>query len=106
MCERICTLPAGAALADYLRASAAALRTGRSPPSLKVVETALDIYIGEVDALRRDGFTLDLPGDEAERFFALGFALEQMRNNFKDLKRCVAEWAGSSKEAKRKSKPE
>jgi hypothetical protein len=34
-----------------------------------------------------------LPGDAAERFFALGFALEQMRQNLNDLGRCVAEWS-------------
>jgi uncharacterized membrane protein YccC len=94
---------AGAALVDYLRASAAALQTGRPPPSLKDVESALDAYAAEIAALRRDGLTIALPGDEAERFFALGFALEQMRNDFKDLERCVAEWAGSSKEAERNS---
>ena len=93
----------GAALADYLRASAAALQAGRRPPSLKALETALDVYAAEIDALRRDGFTRGLPGDEAERFFALGFALEQMHNDFKDLARCVAEWAGSSKSWFRKS---
>jgi uncharacterized membrane protein YccC len=91
----------GAALVDYLRASAVALQEGRPPPSLKDVEIALDAYAVEIAALRRDGLTLGLPGDEAERFFALGFALEQMRNNFKDLERCVTEWAGSSKEAER-----
>jgi uncharacterized membrane protein YccC len=87
---------AGAALVGFLRASAAALRAGRPPPSLEAVETALGVYAAEIAALRRDGLTVGLPGDEAERFFALGFALEQMRNNFKDLERCVAEWAGSS----------
>ena len=48
----------------------------------------------------RNGLTRNLPGDEAERFFALGFAIEQMHNNFKDL---GAEWAGPSKEAERKN---
>ena len=28
-----------------------------------------------------------------ERFFALGFALEQMRQNLNDLERCVTEWS-------------
>ena len=94
---------AGAALVDYLRASAAALRAGGPPPPLEDVEIALDAYAAEIAALRRDGLTLGLPGDEAERFFALGFALEQMRSNFKDLERCVPKWAGSSKEAERNS---
>jgi hypothetical protein len=89
---------AGAALADYLRASGAALLARRGPPSLNAVESALDAYAAEVATLRGDGLTQSLPGDAAERFFALGFAFEQMHQNFKDLERCVAEWAGSSKQ--------
>jgi len=34
-----------------------------------------------------------LPADAAERFFALGFALEQMHQNFSDLRERVNEWA-------------
>jgi uncharacterized membrane protein YccC len=92
---------AGAALVDHLRASAVALKAERPPPSLDAVESALDAYAAEIAALRRDGFTQALPGDVAERFFALGFALEQMHNNLKDLGRCVNEWVGSSKKAER-----
>ena len=84
----------GAAFADYLRASAAALQTGREPPLLNDVAPALDAYEAEIAALRRDGLTRDLAGDATERFFALGFAFEQMHQNFKDLERCVAEWSG------------
>jgi hypothetical protein len=43
--------------------------------------------------LRSEGLTRGLPGDVAERFFALGFSLEQMRQNLKDLERCVAIWS-------------
>ena len=93
---------AGKAFADYLRASGAALRAARRPPPLTAVESALDAYAAEVDALRREGFTRSLPGDAAERFFALGFALEQMHSNLNDLQRCVAEWAQPSKDAQRK----
>src|ERR1700720_3777955 len=35
----------------------------------------------------------------AERLFVLGFSLEQMRRNLKDLERCVAEWSGKSPSA-------
>jgi uncharacterized membrane protein YccC len=91
---------AGAALADYLGASAAALR-GRHPPLLAVVESALDAYAAETAALRREGLTQNLPGDAAERLYALGFAFEQMRNNLKDLERCVAEWSAPSQQAGR-----
>ena len=94
---------AGAALADYLRASGAALLAHRGPPPLDAVEAALKIYTAEIDALRREGLTRGLSGEEAERIFALGFALEQMHNNLKDLARCVAECAGSSKETGRDS---
>jgi hypothetical protein len=87
---------AGAALSDYLRASRMALLARRGPPSRDAMESALQAYAAEVHALRADGLTRDLPGDAAERFFALGFALEQMRDNLKDLQRCVADWAGSS----------
>jgi hypothetical protein len=48
-----------------------------------------------------EGVTRSLPGDAAERFFALGFALEQMHSNFKDLERYVAECAGTWKSSKR-----
>jgi uncharacterized membrane protein YccC len=92
----------GAAFADYLRASGAALLAHRGPPSLDAVDEVLKTYAAEIDALRREGVTRTLSGEEAERIFALGFGLEQMHHNFKDLERCVAEWAGMLKEAGRK----
>ena len=91
----------GAAFADYLRASGAALLARQDPPSLHSVELALDAFAGEMAALRREGLTRSLPADAAEHFFAIGFVLEQMHNNVKDLERCVAEWAGSPKQAGR-----
>ena len=91
------------AIADYLRTSAAALQQRRGPPSLNSVESTLATYASEIAALRREGLTRTLPGDAAECFFALGFALEQMHNNLKDLQRCVAEWAETPKEATRDS---
>ena len=91
----------GAAFADYLRASAAALLSGRGPPSLDAVDSALDAFSGEMAVLRREGFTRSLSADAAEHFFAIGFVLEQMHNNVRDLERCVAEWAGSPKKAGR-----
>jgi uncharacterized membrane protein YccC len=86
----------GKGFADYLHGSAAALRTQRIPSSLQAVEAALDAYAAEIATVRREGLTHHLPADAAERFFTLGFALEQMHSNFKDLERCVAERAGSS----------
>jgi hypothetical protein len=82
-----------AAIVSYLRAIAEALRTGVGAPAIWPVQEALQAYAAEIAALRSEGLTRGLPGDVAERFFALGFSLEQMRQNLKDLERCVAEWS-------------
>jgi hypothetical protein len=37
--------------------------------------------------------TRGLAGEDIERFFALGFSLEQMRRDMKDLERCAGAWA-------------
>jgi hypothetical protein len=70
-----------------------ALRNGVNPPPFQPVDLALQAYAGEVASVRHDGLIRGLPGDAAERFFALGFSLEQMRQNLGDLDRCVAEWS-------------
>jgi uncharacterized membrane protein YccC len=80
------------AIVTHLRAVAAVLRAGVGSPATEPVDLALQAYAAEVAALRSEGLTRDLPGDAAERFFALGFALEQMRQNLNDLKRCLTEW--------------
>lgn len=81
------------AATDYLATGAAALVSRRDPPPLDDVEAALKSYTAAVEALRRDGLARVLPGEVAERFFALGFALEQMHQNFRDLEKRIAEWA-------------
>ena len=93
--------PVGVAFADYLRASGVALSVRRGLPSLNAVEVALNAYAGEIATLRTDGLTRTLSGDAADRFFALGFAIEQLHLDFKDLEQCVAEWGGSSRQAGR-----
>jgi hypothetical protein len=90
------------AIIAYLHATAVALRSGSDAPTLRPVETALQAYAAEVSALRSEGLTRGLPGDVAERFFALGFSLEQMRQNLSDLERCVAEWTQAGLGAKEK----
>lgn len=82
-----------AAYTAYLSESAAALLARRGPPSLDAVDAALDAYTADISALRRDGLTRDLSVEAAERLFAIGFALEQMHQNFKDLARVVTEWS-------------
>jgi uncharacterized membrane protein YccC len=81
------------AIGSYLRSVAAVLRTGAGSAAASPIEAALQAYAAEVATLRREGLTRGLPGDVAERFFALGFALEQMRQDLKDLGRCVADWS-------------
>jgi uncharacterized membrane protein YccC len=83
-------------ITEYLRMMATALRTGRGAPAIWPVQTALEAYAAAVATARSDGLTRGVPGDVAERFFALGFSLEQMRQNLKDLERCVAYWSESS----------
>lgn len=86
-----------AAYVAYLRGSGAALLARRAPPSLDAVAAALAAYAAEVAALRGEGLTRSLPGDAAERFFALGFALEQMQRNFTELGERVSAWAEAPK---------
>jgi len=79
--------------ADYLRRNGEALAAGRAPPPLGAAEAALDGCADALAATRHEGLTLGLPDDTVERIFALGFALEQVRHNFRDLERCVREAA-------------
>jgi uncharacterized membrane protein YccC len=77
----------------YLRACARALEARRGPPPMDAVIAALDGFAAEMAALRREGLTRELPGHAVEHVFALGFALDQVRQHFTDLARCVAELA-------------
>ncbi|MDB5637063.1 MAG: hypothetical protein JWP51_1971 [Bradyrhizobium sp.] len=81
------------ALVVYLRSAAVALRTAAPSPPTSPVDAAMHDYAAEVEALRREGLTRGLPVDVTERFFALCFALEQMRQNLKDLERCINDWS-------------
>src|SRR5215467_2228421 len=60
----------GETVADYLRASGAALSTRQAPPPLEAVEAALEGYAAEIAALRRQGLTRELPDDTLEHIFA------------------------------------
>jgi len=83
----------GAAASDFLKASAAALGERSAPPPLDAFEAALEAYTSEVAALRSEGLTRPLASSEVEQVFALGFALEQLHQNFIDLRRCVQDYA-------------
>jgi uncharacterized membrane protein YccC len=77
--------------AEYLRSSGVSLVTREPPPPLGAAEAALEGCAEAFATIRHEGLTRDLPVDTAERIFALGFALEQVRHNFHDLERCVME---------------
>ena len=84
---------AGAQAVEFLMRSATALEQSRRPPPLEPAEGALKAFDAEVASLRREGLTRPLSTAEVERLFALGFALEQLSQNFADLVRCVDDYA-------------
>ena len=84
---------AGETASAFLRGCANALGQGRAPPSLGSVEAALEAFEFEVASLRSEGLTRALSTGEVERLFAVGFGLEQLRQNLSDLARCVREFA-------------
>ncbi len=81
------------AFSDYMRASGKALLMRQNPPSLDAVRVALEVYAMEIASVRRDGLVRTLSAEDAEHFFAIGFALDQIHRNFGDLERCVTEWS-------------
>jgi uncharacterized membrane protein YccC len=94
----------GAAASDFLNDSANALSERIKPPPLDAFEAALAAYTAEVEALRSEGLTLPLTSNEVEPLFALGFALDQLHENFFDLQRCVRDYAQRPRR-KRSSEP-
>ena len=73
------------AAAGFLGETGAAVAARRLPPAPDAVDLAFDAYAAEMAALRRTHATQDQPSEAVERLFALGFALEQLRRDFKDL---------------------
>jgi hypothetical protein len=80
--------------ADQLRGRGEALAGRREPASLEGVEAAFDNYAEAIASVGSEGLTQGLPVDALERIFTLGFALDQMRQDLRDLDRCVSEIAG------------
>jgi uncharacterized membrane protein YccC len=81
-----------AVTANGLSRRAEALIARRGPP-LDDTEATLEEFADAFAAVRREGLTLGLPVDMAERIFTLGFALDQLRMNFRDLDRWLREAA-------------
>ena len=84
----------------FLRGAASALAGRRLPPPLGPVEDSLQAFGSEVAVLRGKGLTRALSTAELERLFALGFGLEQLRQNLSDLARRVQEFAGVEQESR------
>ena len=85
-----------AAILRFLKSAAEALREGAGAPPIHPVHVALQHYAEAVTSVRQDGLIRGHTGDTAERFFALGFSLEQMHQNLCDLDRVVGEWSEAS----------
>jgi uncharacterized membrane protein YccC len=81
------------AVAARLRQSGEALTDRREPSPPTAAEAAFGDFAETFAMVRVEGLTRNLPVDEVERLFTLGFALDQMRQNMRDLDRCVSEWA-------------
>jgi hypothetical protein len=86
------------AIVGYMQSVAASLRDGSDSVDIRPVDVALQAYSAEVRSLRADHLIRGLPVDAAERFFALGFSLEQMRQNLNDLDRCHSNWCEAAAE--------
>src|SRR5579871_6932608 len=78
---------------DFLRACGAALREQKPAPPLGDVDATFRDYIERFGTVRREGLTREMKSEDAERLFALGFALEQLREHFAEVHRVVGEWA-------------
>lgn len=85
------------AIVGYMRSAAESLRSGGCVVDIRPVDAALQAYASEVAAIRSEGLIRGVPVDVAERFFALGFSLEQMRQNLNDLDRCRTDWGEKPK---------
>jgi uncharacterized membrane protein YccC len=81
--------------ATYLHESAISLLARRDAPALDSFERAMEDYSARFGLIRKEGLTRDLAADGVERIFAVGFALEQLKLNLRDLQRVVTETAHS-----------
>lgn len=73
----------------YLKAMGSALANRQPPPAASELESTFVAVLSEMTALRREGFTRELPDEAVARFFALLFALQEMRRTLRELARDV-----------------
>jgi len=85
---------AAAAIASYLRQSAAALASREKAPPLMEVEQALAAHAAAMARARQTGTTRDLSDELVGRIFGLAFGFEQLNENLKDMAARIDEYAG------------
>ena len=73
--------------------------TLRSGPSWLLFR--ITACISQITALRQRGMA-ELSASQLEQLFALGFVLEQLQRNIKDLERCIQEWVSSAQDPAKK----
>jgi hypothetical protein len=87
--DRVC-----AAVATYFRACGLALMSRSMPPPLQPVQDALAACVAQITASRQRELA-QVSASRLEQLFTLGFALNQLQRNIKDLERCIQEWEPS-----------
>lgn len=80
------------AIGEFFRAAGTALESRKPPPDLTPVDEALAAFAVGVAALRAQPGT-ELAREASERLYALGFALDQLRRDCKDLAARIGEFA-------------
>lgn len=91
-----------AGIAAYFRDCAVALRSQRPPPSPRLLQEEFDAFASQIAASRQRDIA-ELSANQLEQLFALGFVLEQLQRNIKDLERCIQEWVSSPRDHAKKS---
>ncbi len=90
----------GGALADFLRAGGGALRAHLGAPPPDPLEAALNRYAAHIAGLRAGGSLRELPAETVGQIFTLSFALEQLRENLRDLGSRIEEMAAGASESR------
>jgi uncharacterized membrane protein YccC len=77
---------------DYFTNAAMALRARTGPPPLATFAESIGALRAEIESVRKQGLTRDLPGDAVGRLFTLGFAFEQMYRDLQDTDARIKEF--------------
>ncbi|HEX7200937.1 MAG TPA: FUSC family protein [Dongiaceae bacterium] len=90
------------AIADFLTNAAGAFAARGSPPPLGTVDTALVAFDEAIAAMRRSGALREQSGETVAQVYGLVFALQQLRENLRDLADRIAEREGPVRQARAK----